>query len=195
MKKFYPMRAADSIFGTRPLSYREQQLRKEISDWAITKFGTDDRFLFAMTATCKRAIKGPLGNLIWLTAETLENELKVFFRRIDWQLFKNASKRHGKCIERFCTIEGGGYTGKRIHVHALVLGPPVQQMHPTRFIRALKSHWVSSPWGRRDVLFDLPASPLAAARYITKTGLDAVAWSSTELDSVRANRLPVANNK
>jgi len=104
MRKIY-LTGASGICDTPPLSYRERCLRKIVSDWVIGKYNMDDRLLFAMTATCKQAVMGSAGRLVWLTSEILSSELKTFFKRIDWHIFKNASKRNGKCIERFCTVK------------------------------------------------------------------------------------------
>jgi hypothetical protein len=164
----------------RPLSHREKQLRKEVVAWVTSAFASKGRLLFAVTLTCKQAIPGPAG-LVWLSKERLSEALQVYFKRIDWEVFKNACRRGEKCVERFCVIEGGSTTGKRMHVHALLLAPPARHMHLTQFITLLRSNWVSSPWGMKDVRFDLPASPMAAAYYLTKTGLDAVDLSNTQL--------------
>jgi len=171
----------ETVYGERPLSYRERQLRAKVSKWITSQLEREGRLLVAFTFTCKQAVPGSAGQLVWLTPKILSDALKVYFRRIDWQVYKNASRRREKRIERFTVIEGGNGTGKRLHVHALVLAPPATHMHPTQFAHLLKSNWVSSEWGMEDAYFDLPESPMAAALYLTKTGLDAVDWFNTEI--------------
>lgn len=170
-----------AVVPSRPLSNKERHLRDVLSTWVTAKFKSTERQMYAITLTCKQAIGGRFGQLVWLTPELLSNELKVFFKRLDWQVYKNASRRRKKRIERFCVIEGGIGTGKRLHVHALVLAPSSKHMDPRKFLGIMKSHWASSRWGMADDHFDIPESPLAAVRYLTKTGLDAIDWINTEV--------------
>ena len=172
---------ADPIQSGRPLSPAERNLRREVTSWVSRRFVATGRPIVAMTLTCKRAMPNGWGGLQWLTPAMLSDELSAYFRRIDWAVYKNASRRGKKRLERFCCIEGGNRTGKRIHVHALLLAPPDRYMGLVRFIRELKGQWGKSDWSMDDSEFDLPDSVEAAIYYLTKTGLDSIDFKNTEL--------------
>ena len=172
---------ADPVQSDRPLSPAEWNLRREVTGWVSRRFTATGRPIVAMTLTCKRAMPNGMGGLEWLTPAMLSSELSAYFRRIDWAVYKNASRRGKKCIDRFCCIEGGNRTGKRIHVHALLLAPPNRYMCLVKFMRQLKDQWVRSKWSMDDVNFNLPYSVEATVLYLTKTGLDSIDLKNTEL--------------
>ena len=150
----------------------------------MAKSGRQVAFL---TLTCKQALITEAGELIPLTSGRLWDALEVYFRRIDKLAYRNAARRFQKGVERFVVIEGGGTSGKRIHVHMLVVVPPSEYIEPHAFIGHMLTTWRSSPWGRHDKheKHDVDWQPVddlqGAIQYVLKTGLDAVDWRSTRL--------------
>lgn len=172
---------AETIYGQRPISHAERNLTKQLAIWVKEAFAEKERPVFMLTLTCKQAQENGKGALVWLTADVLREAMQVYFRRIDWQVYKNAARRGKKAIERFCVVEGGAYTGKRIHVHLLVLAPPRQYMEPMEFVRAMLATWRTSPWGMEDAHWEHAYDPAGATRYLLKTGLDAIDWHNTRV--------------
>jgi hypothetical protein len=170
---------AETIYGQRPISHAERNLTKQLAIWVNEAFANRDRPVFMLTLTCRTAKANDQGGLAWLTSSLLQEAMQVYFRRMDWQVYKNASRRGKQAIERFCVVEGGAYTGKRIHVHLLVLAPPRQYMEPMEFVRAMLATWRTSPWGLEDADWTHAYDPAGATRYLLKTGLDAVDWHNT----------------
>jgi len=173
--------AAKTFWSERPLGHRERQLTQAVGPWVARAFQYTDRPCFLLTLTCKQTKPDEKGNFVWLSPDILKYQLEIYFRRIDWQVYRNASRRGKKAIERFCVIEGGAHTDKRIHIHLLVLAPPRQYMEPMEFVRTMILTWQTSPWGMKDAHWEHAYDPAGAARYLMKTGLDAIDWHNTKL--------------
>lgn len=172
---------AKTFWSERPLSHKERLRLLEVATWVDQAFRRLERPAFMLTLTCKQAQITNKGGLVWLTPDLLREAMQVYFRRIDWQVYKNASRRGKKAIERFCVVEGGAYTGKRIHVHLLVLAPPRRYMEPMEFVRVMLATWRTSPWGMDDAHWEHAYDPAGATRYLLKTGLDAIDWHNTRV--------------
>lgn len=172
---------AQTIYGDRPITEAERRLTKQVAIWVTKAFADKGRQVFMLTLTCKVAMPNSQGGLVWLTPDLLKNALESYFKRIDWQVYKNASRRGKKAVERFCVVEGGSYTGKRIHLHLLVLAPPRRYMEPMEFVRGMLDTWRSSPWGMENVHWSHAYDPAGATRYLLKTGLDAIDWHNTRI--------------
>lgn len=174
-------RGGRTICGDRPIAEAERRLAKPLAIWVSKAFADKGRQVFMLTLTCKTAMPNPQGGLVWLTTDLLRNAMEAYFKRIDWQVYKNASRRGKKAVERFCVVEGGAYTGKRIHVHMLVLAPPRRYMDPMDFVRTMIATWRGSPWGMENAHWEHAYDPAGATRYLLKTGLDAIDWHNTKV--------------
>ena len=178
-------RAARTFWDERPLSHRERILVDAATRWLTPMLQKSGRPIYMLSLTCKQAQPNGQGGVIWLTPELLWEALEIYFRRIDKLVYKNASRRFQKSIQRFVVLEGGRGTGKRLHVHMLVAVPPAQYMGQLEFIRAMITTWRSSPCarkdrtGKRDVAWDFAPDLTIALAYVMKTGLDAVDWCCT----------------
>lgn len=177
--------AAYTFWSERPLSLRERSLLQDATPWIERALAKSGRPVALLTLTCKQALVNEAGVLVPLTLEILWDALEAYFRRIDKLAFRNAARRFQKGVERFVVVEGGGSTGKRIHVHMLVAVPPSEYIAPQAFIGQMLATWRSSPWGRHDnqEKHDVDWQPVhdlqGAIQYVLKTGLDAVDWRST----------------
>jgi hypothetical protein len=162
-----------------PLSCK--RTKEAAAQWIAGRLKGKEADTYVVGFTCKQAIPGVTGQ-VYMNRELLTEALRVYFRRIDWAVFGNASRRARKAVERVCCIEGGRWPDKRWHAHALVVVPSNHYIERSQFIGLLKSAWQSSPWGMEEFYCKPMKKEIGCnARYLVKTGVDAMDWPNCRL--------------
>lgn len=180
------MSARAAMWGGPPagLPLSPKSTKEAAAHWIAKQLRGKEHDIYVLGLTFKQAVTGA-GGQVYLNRERVSEALRVYFRRIDWAVFKNASRRSQKAVERACCIEGDRWPGKRLHAHALVVAPPRDYMDRTRFTSLLNTTWRSSPWGMKEFYCEPMERDLDCnARYLVKTGVDAMDWSNCRLSGL-----------
>lgn len=162
--------------GYRPSN---MQLRSTVAEWVERQFDLN-AMVFAVTLTCKQAIRNDRGGFTRLTLELLSREVALFMNRLDRRVLGHAAKRFDRTLRRMSAIEGGGSDGKNLHAHLLIEFPPCRWTW-WELTMLVRSEWKKSPWALPMTHMDPAPEILETVSYLGKTGMDAIDWPNTIL--------------
>lgn len=120
---------------------RKHEIQTQASDWLAASHW---QCPFAVTLTLKQRLPDGAGRIDPILAS---QNVRHFANLLSRRCFGSAHKRHGRRIQIFSVLEGGGTT--RLHVHAIVDCPKADL--ELAFPEFVRTAWGQTRWGYREV--------------------------------------------
>lgn len=115
-----------------------------------------------------------------LSQQSADRAIKRFWKRVDWQLYRNAARKYNKRCERINVREGSEY-GTRYHFHSLIKRPKDRYETDDGFCQFLKEQWLIENSNNFIIDFQPLCTGGGWTNYITK------AVSHNDCDTIELN--------
>ena len=102
-----------------------------------------------------------------LSQQSADRAIKRFWKRVDWQLYRNAARKFNKRCERINIIEGSEL-GARYHFHCLIKRPKDRYETDDAFCQFLKEQWRIDNSNNYIIDFETLENENGWTNYITK---------------------------
>lgn len=162
----------------------KNSVNKFYRDWISSRlFGIDSEF-WSLTLTFKSAVIGENNLLTFLTNDEADRTVRLFSSRLNKSIFKNHYRRFAKRLIFVDFREGGKLESldelervlssistdplKRRHRHILLEKP--KSWSNDEFRALIRSTWLKSEWGHREIYAEPVRSLDGSVRYNLKTG-------------------------
>lgn len=138
--------------------------RREWVDWMTGRVINSNQFTHAVTLTMRQCIRQKVeeGSGGWLpirggiaferlTPDKANENFEMFIGRLNFDIYKNAWRRHQKGVWVCPVIEGGEDDGdKHYHIHAAIGFPPRggQQLSTAEIEHKIRTNWNHTPFGK-----------------------------------------------
>lgn len=160
--------------GHSSLTAAERKLRSGYRNFILRTVTAPQQDIYAATLTCSQDQTNPAGGVTRISREILSGEVSKFLRLLNRRVYGQAFARFGKGLARVPSIEGGGRSGKHMHVHMLIRHPNRKNLPRWKFESLVRSCWARSEWALPNGYIDWFPDDILTAAYLVKDGGDAV---------------------